>query len=379
MWPVTQRFIDAMKQSHKIATRVEVLELGNVIHEDLTIEQGFVRADANNEVRRSCTVRLKDPKGELVPETARELLHPASAHELKVYRGIQYTDSTEDLVPQGVFRISKLTVDDSGEDLSMQIDGYDRSRSIARTKLLKDYGIAAGLSYNRAIRLLLDAPYYQGFVSQKLDFEFDFEVTEYTTTTQFFTTGWDPWKQAVQMASAIGMDLFFDQEGRCVLRSVPDPTGDPDWIYEEGPENTALYYNRTLDDDEAINFVIVLGQGGSFGSRGDARDLDPTSATYVYGPYGIVSITLQKDEIKTDSQARAAALGELRRRMGIVEGLRYISTVNPALDVGDVVLHTRPRSKLQDRKYVLDVVQIPLEPEQPMNCVARERRLVGAA
>lgn len=87
MYPIGEDFKRTLKNSHKIAVKVEVLDNGVPVKE-LDIHQGNVSVDRHKNVRRSCSIQVVDPLGELTPKTATDLLTPYG-NELKLYRGVR--------------------------------------------------------------------------------------------------------------------------------------------------------------------------------------------------------------------------------------------------------------------------------------------------
>lgn len=87
MYPIGEDFKNTLKNSHKIAVKVEVLDGGIPVRE-LDINEGNVSVDRHKNVRRSCSIQVVDKTGELTPSAATDLLTPYG-NELKLYRGVQ--------------------------------------------------------------------------------------------------------------------------------------------------------------------------------------------------------------------------------------------------------------------------------------------------
>src|SRR4051812_35315225 len=105
MYNVSAAFLAALRQSHTISTRADVLS-GGVVVATLDITDGSVEVDGNNTVRRHCSVTLVDPTGTMTPSEAGDLLSPFG-NEIALYRGIG-----DELVPLGVFGIATVDIED---------------------------------------------------------------------------------------------------------------------------------------------------------------------------------------------------------------------------------------------------------------------------
>lgn len=282
-----------------------------------------------------------------------------------------------ELVPLITAGISSVEVSDAREGMNISMAGSDRSREIQRNRLLENYVVPVGTNYTQAIQDLIAA--------KRPSTTFSFEATAYVTPELVFGSsgdqaGGDPWKYAREMAQSIGMEVFFDVMGVCILRKVPDPQPiDKVATYEEGPQSMLLYVNKRIDDEETRNAILVSGESTSNSApiRGYAEDNDPNSPFYVNGPFGKVPGFFQSGYVRTQAQADELAAAILRQRLGNTETARIISTVNPALEPGDLILVKRSASKV-NAHYVIDKLTIPLGAQEPLNIGIRERGAEGA-
>lgn len=355
---------EILKRSHKIFTKVEVYDRGE-LDRTLDVEDGNVSID-DIAIRRRATLSLTDPKGELTPQSAWDLLSPMG-NEVRLYRGLTRLDGTTAEWPLITGGISDIQIDDSGGGLHIHIDVYDRARKISRARLPLPYSINDGKNYVTAIVDLLT--YRAPWLAWN-----SLPTTERVTPNILLDAGADPWDEAMKMAESIGMEIFFDPLGFFVLQEIPE-VSQAVWEFVEGGNATVLYVNKRLTDEGIYNGVIVTGESIDTNTapvRAEAWDENSNSPTYRYGEFGEVPLFFSSQFIKTTGQAQDAANARLRKELGATELVRVNALVNPALDLGDTVNIKRESSKV-DARYVVDKITIPLTPARPMDVSTRAR------
>ena len=374
MHPISNDFANAIKHSHTIVTKAEVLNSNYVLQGVLQPTQGNVRVDRENDIRRRCTVELVDPTGNLTPSDASDLIHPLSNNRLRLFRGVKLPNGTEEMVSLGVFDIFDSTIDDSGERVTINLVGFDLSKSVQRARLLNNYVVPVGERYDLAIRSLLSY--------QVPTLSFNIPTINFLTPPLVFGSngnqpGGDPWKYASEMAQAVGYDIYFDIQGVVNMTPIPNPATDPVvWNYSEGEDSMLLYVDKKLSKEEVFNQVVVTGDN-SFSDeliRAEAKDTNPNSPTYIFGPYGSVPTFLYSEYVTTVAQAQQVADARLRQVLGMTEGLQIITTPNPAHEVGDIVTVKRDRIQV-DANYVIDKFNVSLNHNVANNMTLR--RVVG--
>ena len=371
MYPITDRFKRAIKRSHVISTHVQVLDQNwSVLHDNLLVTQGNVSVNGNNANRRSCSVSVVDPKGELTPKEATDLLHPVASNRFRLWRGVEYAPGDSEEVSLGVFDIYDCDTIDSGENMVTQLRAFDFSKRIQRARLERNYSVSMGTRYDTAIANLVN------FAWSGVDLAFD-DVDILTPDLVFGASGdqvgGDPWKYAQDMAAAVGHELFFDIQGFCVLQPVPSHDDPEVWEYAEGSEATMLHLTKRIRKENTYNKVIATGEnsGSDNPVRGEAIDDDPTSPTYYYGPYGTVPTFFRSSYIRTTEQAQQVAEARLRQVKGATESIQITATPNPAHEVGDTVRVKREKSRV-DSKFVIDSFNVNLSAQQSMNISMRD-------
>lgn len=356
--------------SHTAISHVDIVS-GPTVLRTLEVIGGSVTVDGKNDVRRRVSVTLSDPT--LVPEDLTSLVAPG--HEMKPYRGIRFTDGTEEVYPLGVFGISTTSVSDTPQGLTISVDGYDRARKVQRAGFPAPYVITAGSNYAIAIK---------EFIKSKIpgvlaDSDYIFTPTSLTTPQLIFGVGNgdDPWKFARDMAEAIGMELFFDAYGKCVLRTAT--SGQPQIIYTEGEDAIILSVEKAITDEDTWNHIIVIGNNSTATGapvRAEAWDSDPASPTYRYGSFGDVPFpTYVNPYITSYDHAQLIANLLLAAVLGYGETVSFSIIPNPIHEANDSIGLVRSNSKI-NATYAIESFTVPLDARSAMTVVCKKRRVV---
>ena len=338
MWPVTEQFRQEVRRSHKVVTRVDVYSAG-VRVDTIYPNDGSITVDSRRTVRRTLSLSVVDADGTLTPSQAAStgLLAPYGT-ELFVYRGVEYTDGTEELVPVGVYVLTQVTVseDASGEVLGVQ--GSDRSIRISRNKFLNPYKIDSGVTLESGLTGLLR--------DRWVDVSTDFPPTGVVLPDVVIEaeSGGDPWAAAVGIAEAFGYDLAFDADGVARMRVIPDVTiDDAVETYQDGADAVLTSLTRTFDSSRSYNGVIVTAEGTNVDApfRVIVWDENPNSITYRFGDFGEVPFFYKSSLITTPDQAAvtaAAAATESAR-----DAIWRAAKRNPRTEEGGPTPDTSPR------------------------------------
>lgn len=357
MRTVSQAFQTAVTESHEVATRVEVLDDGEVtLTVDSTVD-GTVTLDQAAQTRGRTDLTIADP--DLVPADPAAPLAPYG-NELRVYRGIP-----GELVSLGVFRIDTATVDDTPNGLVIRVTGMDRSARMIDARFEGPYTIAAGTNYATAIQACAQAAWPAVTTS--------LTATTLTTPLLVAEEGGDRWKFMQDLAAAIGMSLYFDGDGILTTRPVTSPTGVSIFALEEGAGGVLLTASRAWTRQGAYNRVIATGENpaeGAAPARGIATDDNPNSPTYYYGSFGKAPRFYSSQFLTTDAQAADAAQAILNRQLGTTQTVNFGGIVNPALEPDDLVTIRRQRAGI-DEQHIIDQVTIPLTADGAMTGTTR--------
>lgn len=370
----TQRFIDALHGSHTVYSYVDVISPSREIKR-LRVVDGEINVDRTAQFRRAARIDCIDPEGIFVPRGNQGILTPFGT-EVRPYRGIVHPDGEIEVYPLGVFRLASSRFQEShtGAGVRISLQAYDLSRLVSRDRFIATYTVPAATNLVTAIKLILGRTID--------DLEYDaISTTLVTTSPKVYTTQDDPWVAASDLAKSLGCELYFDVNGRVVIAPPTDvdalPT--PDFTYIEGQRCTLLDLAAEYKDEPGYNGVIV--EGGSTGDelppvRAEAWDMEPTSPTYRYGPYGEVPQIVSDTNVKFAADAQAMADALLKGYIGFGAALSISSWTNPALEAGDVIQVEREQMHVTGL-YTVDAFNVPLRKDGIQNLKLRTRRIAS--
>jgi hypothetical protein len=364
---VSTAFAAEIVQSHVLATRATVID-GDGVETALPIVEGSVTLDQRASVRGRCDLTLVDDGTcGLVPTAPTDLLAPYG-NEIRVERGVAYPDGTSELVSLGVFRIEDSEVEETPGSLVIRIAGRDRAARLEDARFETPYQVASGTDYATAIGAVLADAWP--------DIPIDFVSTSLTTPALVAQEGDDRWAFAQEMARSMGMALYFNGDGTCVL--APDILSDPVVTLAEGDGGVLLLAGRQWTRQGTFNRVIATGEntGETAPARGVATDENTLSPTYYFGPFGKAPRFYASPFITTDAQAEAAAQSILDRELGTLEQVSFGAFVLPHLEPGDTARITREVTGI-DEDHVIDSLTIPLAASDSMSGATRARQVTS--
>ncbi|WP_432053757.1 DUF5047 domain-containing protein [Streptomyces sp. bgisy022] len=325
MYPVSARFLASLAESHTPVTRVQLfLTTGEV--KELEHTGGSVTVDRGQAIRRTCTVTVPDPA--LIPRTPADQLATYGAR-LRIARGVDYGDGTEELVPLGVFRLDSVDGDVSEGPVTLQ--GKDLSAIVADDKLTAMYR-AAGTVVGAITALIQRSIPEADIISL---------IGDTPIGSRTFDVEADPWEGCREIAAAAGADVYCNADGVFVIGTLPDlPTTEPVWAVEAGEGGVYISGKRAMTSDNVHNGVMARGENASDGIPPVsylAVDDDPGSPTYWGGPYGRRPLFYSSSTLTTTAACAAAANLKLAAAKAPNAAGDISSLPNPALEPGDVI------------------------------------------
>lgn len=334
---------------------------GNLVRNTPVFIGGSVRATLQSRVAR--TLDLTVPEW-LYPFKVTDLLNPYGT-QLRVFRGIRYGDGGLDEFP--VFVGPILSVKPSGGGTA-RVSAADLSSDVIR----------AGFS----------APSRAQIGANVLD-EFERLVAEGLPGATFGAS--DAFAEVVPelsydvdrgasldgIAKAASAFWYPLADGRFVMRRVP-------WTVNvvtmplpmtDGPGGTVLsaYPDRSSDSVFSRITVTVERADGGEPLSATADDLDPTSPTFIGGPYGVKAGKVQLNQAATPATVFTAARTILARSRSLTESWQITCVPDASIELGDP-LDLAYRGSLAEPVRALQLVAgytMPLDLEGVMSIDGR--------
>lgn len=346
----TARFQTDILASHRALVEAVILDTTGA-ETPIGVLDGTVTLDQNAAIRGRCDLTVVDDGSlGLIPADTGSLLAPYG-NEIRISRGILYPDGTSELISLGVFRIEESDVNASSDAVQIRISGLDRAARIIDARFEDPYQVSAGVNYVTALESVLTDAWP--------DIVTDFPTTTLVTPALVAQEGDDRWQFAQDMATSLGMELYFDGDGVCVLR--PSVASAAVASVVEGEGGALLEAGRSWTREGSFNAVIATGEntGLTTPARGVARDENPLSPTYYYGPFGKVPRFYSSSFLTTDAQAVDAAAALLSKELGTTQQVSFGALVLPQLEPSDTVRITREQTSI-DEDHIIDSLTLPL-------------------
>ncbi|MET7687942.1 DUF5047 domain-containing protein [Streptomyces sp. NPDC005483] len=325
MYPVSDRFLARLAESHTPVTLVQLfLTDGRVIEVPHT--GGSVTVDRGQANRRTCTVTVADVT--LIPHTPADQLATYGAR-LRISRGVDYGDGSQELVPLGVFRLDSVDGDVTQGPVTLQ--GKDLSAIIADDKFTAPYRATGTVA--SAIAALIQRSIPGADVVST--------VASTTIGTRVYDVEADPWTGVQEIAAAAGAECYVTADGTFTISTLPDLlTTEPVWAIEATEGGVYIKATRGMSSDGVYNGVQARGENTSDNVAPVSSlvvDNDPNSPTYWSGPYGRRPFFYSSSTLVTTAQCLQAATLKLAQLKAPNASGDVSSLPNPALEPGDVL------------------------------------------
>jgi len=325
LYPVSDRFLGRLAESHQVATRVQLfLTDGRVV--DLEHTGGSVTVDRSQAIRRTCSVTVADPT--LIPRTPMDQLATYGAR-LRVSRGVDYGDGSSELVPLGVFRLDSVDGDVSKGPVTLQGKGLE---AVIQDDKFTDPYRATGTVVGAVTALIQRSIPDADVISL---------ITDTPIGSRTYDLEADPWAGAQEIAAAAGAEVFANADGSFVISALPDLlTATPVWAVEATEGGVYVSGTRGMSSDNVFNGVLARGENTADNVPPVsylATDSDPNSPTYWGGPFGRRPIFYSSSTLITVGACTAAANLKLAAAKAPNATGDFSSLPNPALEPGDVL------------------------------------------
>ncbi|WP_282790939.1 DUF5047 domain-containing protein [Streptomyces sp. CC224B] len=330
MYPVSDQFLPRLAESHTPVTRVQLFHTdGSVL--DLGHTGGSVPVDRGQAIRRTCTVTTADVS--LIPRTPTDQL-AVYGSRLRIARGVDYGDGSQEFVPLGVFRLDSVEGDVAEGPVTLH--GKDLSACVADDKFTEPYK-ATGTVVGAITALIQRSLPAADVIST---------VADAPIGARTFDVEADPWAGVQEIAAAAGAECYANADGVFVVSTLPDLTTTPAvWEVAAGEGGVYVSGSRAMTSDNVNNGVLARGENTEENLPPVsylATDDDPTSPTYWGGPYGRRPLFYSSSTLTTVNACAQAANLKLAAAKAPNASGDFSSLPNPALEPGDIIRVIHP-------------------------------------
>ncbi|MHC3427169.1 DUF5047 domain-containing protein [Streptomyces sp. DT18] len=358
MYPVSPRFLARLAEAHRPVVRAQLfLTTGKVI--DLEVTGGSVQVDRAQAIRRTCTVTVPDPS--LIPRTPSDQLATYGAR-LRLERGVEYGDGSQELVPLGVFRLDSVDGDVAQGPVTLQGKSLE---CVVQSDLATTTWGTVG-TVQASISAIIQHSLPDASIISRID--------PVTVGSRQFDVEADLWAGAQEIAAAVGAEVFADANGAFVIATMPDLlTSDPVWAVEAGEGGVYVSGSRAMTSDNVFNGVLARGENTSDDVAPVswlAVDDDPGSPTYWDGPFGHRPTVYSSSTLTTTALCRQAAQLRLAQAKAPNSSGDISSLPNPALEPGDVIRVTHPDGTRELHQIASFTVPLDLGGDFPISTIS---------
>jgi len=341
-------FLPALVEAHTPVTVVELHTTDGVVRE-LEHTAGSVTVDRSQAVRRTATVTCLDTR--FIPRTPSEQLLVYGAR-LRIRRGVLFADGHVETVPVFFGRVEAIDGDPDYGPVDIKASGLEAV--VADDKFTAAYSTRGGTSAVTAITGLIQGAIPGAVVTNR--------AVDQTIGVRTWDAEGDRWAAAQECATAIGAELYADADGHFIIAELPDLTVAPiAWQVDAGERGALVAASRGYSREGMYNMVVASGENTEEDTppvMATAADEDPSSATYIYGPFGRVPTFYSSATLTTSNLAQGAANKLLRDSLKPNATADISSVPNPLLEPGDVLRVTYgsgDRDLLQVESFSLDL------------------------
>lgn len=358
MIPASPQFAAAITGSHLAVATAQIFDTQGNLLLDLPITDGEVTIDSRRATRRSASLTIPDPTGELTPVTFTDTLAPYSVHEIVISKGVQFPgDQGSEMLQLGVFTITGCDPIDVGGGVSLSIQAEDRSTRVAAQTRTIPLTIDAGRADLSIITAIQDRDPTATILSGAGCFDLPWCVFQPGES--------DPWADIQDLATASAMSVWVDGLGRYIVGDIPGFTNrQPVATWTQDATDVVVGMSRGMAADQIRNGVIVTGEGSQTFTpmRAEVWDDNPASPTYRKGPLGERPETITSALVVGQWQADSVAQAHSGRLFG--QPVTVSIVADPRHEPGDMVTLVRALrpGTLSTANMLIDTVSIPLGP-----------------
>lgn len=369
----------ALATAHAAYSRVEVWRSGSLV-QDLSLTStpsvsslanvaegapvflgGSVRATLTSRVSRTLTLSVPDW---LYPWNNTDLLAPWG-NEIRAYRGVRY--GTGEVDEFQVFRGPIVDATPQGAGVVV-VNAADRAQDVVGSSFAApttaNVGALIPVEFKRLVRTALPDATFGTF-------------SAITGTVPALSYDYDRGSALDGLAQVVGCYWYTLASGDFVMRSipwsVPLSTGLTTLTNVGGSLISALPKRSRAN---VFNRVTVSNEPstGATPTFATADDTDPTSPTYILGPYGVKAIQVRITQATTQAGCRTAAQALLARSKALTQAWIMTCVPDGSLELGDplAVRFLDTSGVLRSATQVIAGYTMPLDLQTTMSIDGRD-------
>jgi hypothetical protein len=377
MWAVSQRYLDTKRTAHSVITQAVHVDPVSGVRTSLPVEDGAVTVDGSAGTRRSLSLTVPGVTYNSTGIVDLWQVLSAIGGEITVSKTTRFIDHTTEAVPLGVFVVDQAQVG-YRPDGTLQLTCPDRWVRVQRNRFPSlNYPSTAGNAAWQEIRRLVEGAWPNGGFPgwSQLDTSASPKVGHVV-----WTDG-DRAAAALDIAKAHSVEVFFDAQGKAVLRPVPliNTASKAVWQIDATDKGVMIDANRSRDMSRTRNAVIVSSSATDLVvAPQTAKNTTAGDPLRITGPLGFVPYYYDSPIVRTQAQALATAKTQLKTQLGVSQQITLDAAPNDALDAGDVIsVYLPPLARNLPRPYelhIIDSVTIPLLPDGTQQIATRSTR-----
>jgi len=294
-----------------------------------------------------------------------DLLAPAGT-TLTATAHVKLLDQSVIDIPMGVFDVSEQSMSVQGHTISLTAP--DKWVRIQRAKFITPEYATPGVSVPTQLGALIRGALG---VSEPIN------VVDATTASMcpmMFEGNRDEVINLI--AGWTGQWVRFDRNGTALITGMPYIGPSADWLIDASPSGVLVSLDRQRSRRSTFNVVGVVSSAAetAFFTPQYAWDTDPASVTYagtdpighpeLAGPFGVSAYVFNTPLEMSAGQALETANSILGQTTGMASQVSLSSTINPAIDAGDVIDVLSPRERadipIAVERHLVETVTHPL-------------------
>lgn len=297
--------------SRVVGWRCAIVDPDGVEVADLPAIGGSVDFDGESAEQWACSLTVAG--SEWVAREVTDPLDPRSGLRCLIYWRMKASGAWGEAwveVPVGAYWLEDPRIRDDGTGPVTTVTGRDALAILRRGGYGSQTVSVGGLTVPAALTAIIQA------LSITTPVRID-STSSVTLPDTYELGGRDPLDDLVDIAAQAGLIVRSDREGAIIAGPAPEPWHvRADW--QEGPLCPVMDLSREVGTSQMVNSVTVVSTSPEVDPPVVAtiEDDDPTSPTYVGGPWGRRGLTHKTDAVATTEGAQGLARSILdgRRR-----------------------------------------------------------------